>query len=76
MDDNKTIFKYNPKTEAFSAIQAEFLLKNEIQARNIMESIIPTMNHLFRNLILCLPKKQHNPRQRFFCEGCLQPWIV
>lgn len=35
MDDNKTIFKYNPKIEAFSAIQAEFLLKNEIQARNV-----------------------------------------
>ena len=28
LDDNKTIFKYNPKLEAFSAIQAEFLLKN------------------------------------------------
>lgn len=35
MDDNKTIFKYNPKIEAFSAIQADFLLKNEIQARNV-----------------------------------------
>ena len=35
MDSNKTIFKYNPKLESFSAIQADFLLKNEIQARNI-----------------------------------------
>lgn len=35
MDSNETIFKYNPKLEAFSAIQADFLLKNEIQCRNI-----------------------------------------
>ena len=35
MDSNETIFKYNPKLEAFSAIQADFLLKNEIQTRNI-----------------------------------------
>ena len=35
MDLNETIFKYNPRLESFSAIQADFLLKNEIQARNI-----------------------------------------
>jgi len=35
IDSNKTVFKYNKKLEAFSAIQADFLLKNEIQARNI-----------------------------------------
>ena len=35
MDSNETIFKYNPRLESFSAIQADFLLKNEIQARNI-----------------------------------------
>ena len=35
MDSNRTVFKYNPKLEAFSAIQADFLLKNEIQARNV-----------------------------------------
>lgn len=35
IDSNKTIFKYNSKLEVFSSIVAEFLLKNEIQARNI-----------------------------------------
>lgn len=34
-DDNKTVFKYNPKLEAFSIIQADFLMKNEIQSRNV-----------------------------------------
>ena len=35
LDSNKTIFKYNPKIEAFSAIQSEFLLKNVIESRNV-----------------------------------------
>ena len=35
MDSHKTIFKYNPKLELFSAIQADFLMKNEIKMRNI-----------------------------------------
>ena len=35
IDSNRTIFKYNPKLEAFSAIQADFLLKNEVQTRNV-----------------------------------------
>ena len=35
MDSNETVFKYNPRLEAFSAIQADFLLKNEMQSRNI-----------------------------------------
>lgn len=35
VDSNKTVFKYNPKLETFSAIQADFLLQNEIEARNI-----------------------------------------
>lgn len=35
LDSNKTIFKYNPKLEAFSSIAADFLMKNEIQTRNI-----------------------------------------
>lgn len=35
MDSNETIFKYNPRLESFSAIQADFLLKNGINSRNI-----------------------------------------
>lgn len=35
MDSNNTIFKYNAKLEAFSSIVADFLMKNEIQARSI-----------------------------------------
>ncbi|MBP3741617.1 MAG: hypothetical protein J6J00_01400 [Treponema sp.] len=35
MDSNKTIFKYNTKLDAFSSITADFLMKNEIQSRNI-----------------------------------------
>ena len=35
MDSNKTILKYNPQLEAFSSLMADFLLKNELQARNI-----------------------------------------
>ena len=35
MDSNKTVYKYNPKLNAFSAIQADFLLKNQIQSRNV-----------------------------------------
>ena len=35
MDSNETIYKYNPKLEIFSAIQADFLLKDQIQTRNI-----------------------------------------
>ena len=34
-DSNKTIFKYNPKTQAFSVIESEFLLKNEVNSRNV-----------------------------------------
>lgn len=34
-DSNKTVFKYNPQMEVFSTIQADFLLKNQIQSRNI-----------------------------------------
>ena len=35
MDSNRTIFKYNTKFDAFSSITADFLMKNEIQSRNI-----------------------------------------
>ena len=35
IDSNKTIFKNNTKLEVFSSIVAEFLVNNEIQARNI-----------------------------------------
>ena len=35
LDSNKTIFKYNPKLDTFSSISADFLMKNEIQMRNI-----------------------------------------
>ena len=35
MDSNETIFKYNPKLKAFSVIQADFLLKNELNSRNV-----------------------------------------
>ncbi len=35
MDSNETIFKYNPKLESFSVIQADFLMKNEVHARNV-----------------------------------------
>ena len=34
-DSNKTVFKYNPQIQAFSAIESEFLLKNGINSRNI-----------------------------------------
>lgn len=30
-DSNDTIFKYNPALQAFSVIEADFLLRNEIQ---------------------------------------------
>ena len=35
MDSNETIFKYNQKLQAFSAIQADFLMKNELKLRNV-----------------------------------------
>ncbi len=35
MDSNETVFKYNPKLEVFSAIQADFLMKNQVQTRNV-----------------------------------------
>ncbi len=35
MDSNKTVFKYNPQIQTFSVIQSDFLLKNEINARNV-----------------------------------------
>ena len=34
-DSNKTVFKYNPQTHAFSAIESEFLMKNEVKSRNV-----------------------------------------
>ena len=34
-DSNKTIFKYNPQIQVFSAIESEFLLKNELNSRNV-----------------------------------------
>ena len=35
MDSNNTIFKYNPQTQAFSVIESEFFLKNEVNSRNV-----------------------------------------
>ena len=35
MDSNETVFKYNSRLDVFSAVQADFLMKNEIQARNV-----------------------------------------
>ncbi len=35
MDSNETVFRYNSKLEVFSAIQADFLMKNTVQARNV-----------------------------------------
>ena len=35
MDSNRTVFKYNPHLEAFSAIEADFLLKTEVEVRNV-----------------------------------------
>jgi hypothetical protein len=40
MDSNKTIFKYNPQIQVFSAIQADFLLKNEIESISIREKAL------------------------------------
>lgn len=34
-DSNETIFKYNSKVNAFSMIQADFLMKNKIRDRNV-----------------------------------------
>ena len=35
MDSNETVFKYNSRLDVFSAVQADFLMKNEIQACNV-----------------------------------------
>ena len=35
IDSNKTVFKYNPKIQTFSLIQADFLLKSDVDARNV-----------------------------------------
>ncbi len=35
MDSNETVFKYNSRLDVFSAVQADFLMKNEIQTRNV-----------------------------------------
>ena len=35
LDDNKTVFKYNKENNSFSLIQADFLLKNELEEKNI-----------------------------------------
>jgi hypothetical protein len=34
-DSNETIFKYNPKLQAFSVIEADFLLKNSINKTSV-----------------------------------------
>ena len=34
-DSNKTIFKYNSQTRAFSMIESEFLMKTEVNSRNV-----------------------------------------
>ena len=34
-NSNKTVFKYNPQTQAFSMIESEFLMKNEVNSRNV-----------------------------------------
>ena len=35
LDSNETVFKYNQRANVFSMIQAEFLMKNHIQERNL-----------------------------------------
>lgn len=35
MDSNETVFKYSPRLAAFSAIQADFLMKDRLGARNV-----------------------------------------
>lgn len=42
-DNNETIFKYNSKANTFSMIQADFLMKNKIQNRNVF--IFLSKNH-------------------------------
>ena len=42
MDSNETVFKYNKKLQGFSAIQADFLMKNQIQERNIFTFLSKT----------------------------------
>ena len=34
-DSNDTIFKYNERMHAFSMIQADYLMKNQIQGKNV-----------------------------------------
>lgn len=35
LDSNETVFKYNSKANAFSMIQADFLMKNNMEGRNL-----------------------------------------
>ena len=35
MDSNDTVFKYNSRLNVFSAVQADFLMKNEVLTRNV-----------------------------------------
>lgn len=47
-DSNETIFKYNAKANAFSMIQADFLMKNQIQNRNTFVFLSKNLdNHYF-----------------------------
>lgn len=47
MDDNRTVFKYNKKENAFSLIQADFLLKNAMENRNIFVFLAKSDNDFY-----------------------------
>ena len=47
MDDNRTVFKYNKKENAFSLIQADFLLKNAVENRNIFLFLAKSDNDFY-----------------------------
>ena len=70
IDSNDTVFKYNKKANMYSMIEADYLMENNVESRNLfcfylmMKEIIISVVHLFQRKRWIIQKIKH--RGHFF----------
>jgi hypothetical protein len=47
LDSNNTVFKYNQKANAYSLIDADYLMQNNMENRNLYLFLSHSMNELY-----------------------------
>lgn len=70
IDSNDTVFKYNKKANMYSMIEADYLMENNVESRNLfcfylmMKEIIISVVHFFQRKRWIIQKIKH--RGHFF----------